>query len=215
MVPQEQGYSLVSYSAFNSTHDSPFKIKCDGLFSTQFISVSTNTESEFIKKKLGLIGLPGEGGFYRETYRSEFFTTHSSTRRNKIEGSRGNTRSTISLIYYLLDGMGNFSAFHRLKSDEIWHFYRGSPVTIYVIDNMGHLTKIRLGNDISHGHKCHAIIRAGLWFGAKVDDSTSYALIGCTVSPGFDYQDFELGSRMELIRMFPRHKSIILSLTNE
>lgn len=155
--------------------------------------------------------MPGEGGFYRETYRSEFFTTHSSTRR---EGSRSYIRSSVSLIYYLLDGMG-FSAFHRLKSDEIWHFYRGSPVTIYFIDNMGHLTKIRLGNDISYGHQCHAIIRAGLWFGAKVDDSTSYALIGCTVSPGFDYQDFELGSRIELIRMFPKHKAIILSLTNE
>lgn len=176
---------------------------------------ATNTESELIKKKLSLIELPGEGGFYRETYRSEFLTTHTSARQNKTEGSSGNTRSAVSLIYYLLDGMGNFSAFHRLKSDEIWHFYRGSPVTIYVIDNKGDLTKIRLGNDISHGHQCHVIIRAGLWFGAKVDDSTSYALIGCTVSPGFDYKDFELGTRIELIRMFPQHKAIILSLTNE
>jgi predicted cupin superfamily sugar epimerase len=181
----------------------------------QSIWISTNTESEFIKKKLKLIELPGEGGFYRETYRSKFSTTHASARQNKIQRSQCNTRSTASLIYYLLDGMGHFSPFHRLKSDEIWHFYRGSPVTIYVIDNKDHLTKTVLGNDIGRRQQCHFIIRAGLWFGAKVVESTSFALIGCTVTPGFDYKDFELGKRRELIRMFPKHKAIILSLTNE
>ena len=113
-------------------------------------------------------------------------------------------RSTVTLIYYLLDGRGHFSAFHRLKSDEIWHFYKGSPVTIYVIDNEGNLTYIRLGNDISHGEQCHVVIRAGLWFGARVDDSTSFALIGCTVTPGFDYKDFELGTRSKLIADVPK-----------
>jgi predicted cupin superfamily sugar epimerase len=159
--------------------------------------------------------LPGEGGFYRETYRSKFSTTHTSSRKNKIKVSQDDTRSTVTLIYCLLEGKGHFSAFHKLKSDEIWHFYRGSSVTIYVIDNKGHLTRITLGNDISHGEHCHAIIRAGLWFGARVDDITSFALIGCTVTPGFDYKDFELGTRSKLIRMFPKHKATILSLTNE
>jgi uncharacterized protein len=159
--------------------------------------------------------LHGEGGFYRETYRSNFSTTHTSSRKNKIKVSQDNTRSTVTLIYYLLDGSGHFSAFHRLKSDEIWHFYRGSPVTICVIDNKGHLTQIRLGNNIGRGEQCHVIIRAGLWFGARVDDSRSFALIGCTVTPGFDYKDFELGTRNKLMRMFPKHKATILSLTNE
>lgn len=159
--------------------------------------------------------MPGEGGFYRETYRSKFSTTHTSSRKNKNKVSLDNTRSTVTLIYYLLDGRGHFSAFHRLNSDEIWHFYRGSPVTIYVIDNKGNLTQIRLGNDISHGEQCHVVIRAGLWFGARVDDSTSFALIGCTVTPGFDYKDFELGTRSKLIRMFPKHEATILSLTYE
>lgn len=158
--------------------------------------------------------MPGEGGFYRETYRSKFSTTHTS-RKNKNKVSLDNTRSTVTLIYYLLDGRGHFSAFHRLNSDEIWHFYRGSPVTIYVIDNKGNLTQIRLGNDISPGEQCHVVIRAGLWFGARVDDSTSFALIGCTVTPGFDYKDFELGTRSKLIRMFPKHEATILSLTYE
>ena len=131
------------------------------------ISGLTNTESEFIKKKLNLIELPGEGGFYRETYRSNFPTTHTSTQK------------------------------------------------IYVIDNKGHLTRIRLGNNIEHEENCHVIIRAGLWFGARVDDSSSFALIGCTVTPGFDYKDFELGKRSKLIRMFPKLKATIMSLTNE
>jgi uncharacterized protein len=160
--------------------------------------------------------LPGEGGFYRETYRSNFSTIHTSSRKNKIKVSRDNTRSTVTLIYYLLDGgRGHFSAFHRLKSDEIWHFYKGSSVTIYVIDDEGHLTQFRLGTDIGHGEHCHVIIRAGSWFGARVDDRTSFALIGCTVTPGFDSNDFELGTRSKLIRKFPKHKAIILSLTNE
>jgi predicted cupin superfamily sugar epimerase len=88
--------------------------------------------------------LPGEGGFYRETYRSKFSTTHTSSRKNKIKVSQDDTRSTVTLIYCLLEGKGHFSAFHKLKSDEIWHFYRGSSVTIYVIDNKGHLTELGL-----------------------------------------------------------------------
>jgi predicted cupin superfamily sugar epimerase len=190
-------------------------IKCNGLFSPQTIAVLTNTELEAIKKKLNLVELPREGGFYRETYRSKFFTTHTYFRRDKSKVSQDNIRSAVTLIYYLLEGSGHFSAFHRLKSDEIWHFYRGSPVTIYVIDNKGRLTKISLGNDIGQGEQCHVIISAGLWFGARVDDSTSFALIGCTVTPGFDYKDFELGTRSKLIRMFPKHEATILSLTNE
>lgn len=78
----------------------------------------------------------------------------------------------------------------------------------------GLLTYIRLGNNIDLGEQCHVVIRAGLWFGARVDDSRSFALIGCTVTPGFDYKDFELGTRRKLVRMFPEHKAIILSLTN-
>lgn len=159
--------------------------------------------------------MPGEGGFYRETYRSKFATTHGSSRKNKIKESRKNRRSTVTLIYYLLNGRDHFSAFHRLKSDEIWHFYRGSSVTIYVIDDEGRLTQFRLGTDIGHGEHCHVIIKAGWWFGARVEGGKSFALIGCTVTPGFDPNDFELGTRSKLLRMFPKHKGIILSLTNE
>ena len=99
-------------------------IKCNGLFSPQTIAVLTNTELEAIKKKLNLVELPREGGFYREVYRSKFFTTHTYFRRDKSRVSQDNIRSAVTLIYYLLEGRGHFSAFHRLKSDEIWHFYR-------------------------------------------------------------------------------------------
>lgn len=152
---------------------------------------------------------------YRETYRSSFSTIHTSIQDNNDKKSQDNKRSSATLIYYLLGGHSHFSALHKLKSDEIWHFYKGSPVTIYIIDNKGHLTRLKLGNNIDQDEQCHAIIKAGLWFGARVDDQSSFALIGCIVTPGFDYRDFELGRRSSLIDMFPQHKSIIVSLTRE
>ncbi len=144
-----------------------------------------------------------EGGFYRETYRSkeEMIPAWSSSKRNVATG-----------IYFLLTSR-SFSAFHRIKSDEMWHFYEGGSMTVYVIDPAGILSEIVLGRDISNGESLQAVVPANHWFASRVNDGTSFSLVGCTVSPGFDFSDFELASRSDLIEQFPAHEQIITSLT--
>jgi hypothetical protein len=131
-----------------------------------------------------------EGGYYREVYRSQ----------TKLDVKGAGMRNAASSIYYLLQ-KEEFSAFHRIKSDEIWHFYAGSPLAIHVIDS-GKLGKIILGKD-----KMVAVIKAGCWFAASADKG--YSLVGCTVTPGFDYADWEIAKRKELIKEYPRYKKII------
>jgi predicted cupin superfamily sugar epimerase len=191
------------------------RTKGNSLFSSLVLLGSTNREYDTIKKKLNLVELSGEGGLYREIYRSSFSAFHTLFQNSGDMKLDVHKRSSATLIYYLLDGHSHFSAFHKLKSDEIWHFYKGSALTIYTIDDSGDLTILKLGNNIDQDEQCHAIIKAGLWFGARVNDVSSFALIGCTVTPGFDYKDFELGRRSDLIKLFPQHKSLILSLTRE
>jgi predicted cupin superfamily sugar epimerase len=176
---------------------------------------STNSLYDTIKKQLNLVELPGEGGLYREIYRSSFSAFHTLFQNNRDMKLDFHKRSSATLIYYLLDGHSHFSALHKLKSDEIWHFYKGGALTIYTIDESGDLTLLKLGNNIDQDEQFHVVIKAGLWFGARVNDISSFALVGCTVTPGFDYKDFELGRRSDLIKMFPQHRSLILSLTRE
>ena len=118
----------------------------------------------------------------------------------------------ISVIYFLLDG-DDFSAFHRLKQDEVWHFYAGSSLTLHVIDPTGSYTTVKLGLNLKAGEEPQAVIKAGWWFGATVDDTKSYSLVGCTVSPAFDFQAFEMPSRARLTGLFPQHRKIIEKLT--
>jgi predicted cupin superfamily sugar epimerase len=147
-----------------------------------------------LAKKLGLEKHP-EGGYFKETYRSETSID--------IEGYEG-SRSISTAIYYMLAG-NDFSAFHRIKSDEIWHYYAGGTVTLYAIDKDGRLSKTRIGKNGAF----QAVIKAGTWFAAALDSKRSYCLLGCTVSPGFDYRDWELGERNDLVRMYPQHRKII------
>lgn len=150
---------------------------------------------EFWIKKLDLVPHP-EGGYYREVYRSPFLT-EIKTPDDRYEDNRNPGTS----IYYLLE-KDNFSGFHRLKSDEIWHFYTGSDIIIHQIDPSGNYTKILLGT--SDPEVCHLqhIIPAGIWFSAELADKSGYGLAGCTVFPGFDFRDFELGSEKELYEQF-------------
>ena len=163
-----------------------------------------NKEVEYLKDKLDLSELPEEGGYYKETYRSDKMIILPS----EIDGER----SIATSIYYLLDGT-QFSAFHRLISDEVWHFYTGSSVTLYIISKMEILSEVKLGSNIEKGEHFQSHVKAGSWFAATVNDKSSYALLGCTVSPGFDYLDFELGDRKKLIEMYPQHRSTIERLT--
>jgi uncharacterized protein len=157
-------------------------------------------------KTLRLIPHP-EGGFFRETYRAaETIPTSALPRRY------AGRRSFSTAILFLLRS-GKVSRLHRLKSDELWHFHAGSRLTIHVISPTGHYTAVRLGRDPEHGEGLQALVKAGHWFGATVDRPSSYALIGCTVAPGFDFADFELADRGMLTARYPRHRGIIARLT--
>ena len=152
-------------------------------------------------KKLDLQPHP-EGGYYKEVYRSD-----EEIVAELLPGNRSGVRSVSTAIYYLLEG-GDFSAFHRIKSDEIWHFYDGATLIIYVIDNGGELKEYPLNKD-----NPMQIISKNQWFAAGIKDKNSYALVGCTVAPGFDFEDFEIAERGELITEYPQHSEIIQQLT--
>lgn len=151
---------------------------------------------------LGLEPHP-EGGFFKETYRSKgsvLFDGFTST-RNMSTG-----------IYFLLTS-GNFSAFHRIQSDEMWHFYSGDPLSICVIHENGELQEINLGLDLESGQVPQAVVPAKCWFASKVKDGGDFGLVGCTVAPGFDFEDFDMADRSQLIEQFPEHNELITALT--
>jgi uncharacterized protein len=158
--------------------------------------------------ELNLIPHP-EGGYYRETYRSEL-----SIALEALPPQFTGPRLVSTAIYFLLEG-NNFSAFHRLWSDELWHFYAGSPIIVHVIDPEGAHSEIQLGDDPDAGDVLQAAVKAGRWFASRVRDSKTFALAGCTVAPGFDFADFELGKRADLVRLYPQHRRLIESLTRD
>lgn len=148
-----------------------------------------------------------EGGFYKEVYRSDELINKDSL-PNRFDGDRCYCTS----IFYLLQN-NNFSAFHRIKSDETWHFYQGTSLTLYTIDNSGILATIILGDNPANGEYLQYTIPKNTWFAAHVNDKNSFTLTGCTVSPGFDFNDFELGKKEKFIQLFPQHKEIISLLS--
>jgi uncharacterized protein len=148
-----------------------------------------------------------EGGYFRRIYEAteKIDKAHLPDRYN-------GPRVFSTAIYYLLPGH-EFSAFHRLKSDELWHYYQGSPLTLYVLHSSGLLEKNKLGPNFDKGETFQISIDAGDWFAAAVEDHEAYTLAGCTVAPGFDFDDFELGRRVELVHQFPDHAGIINRFT--
>ncbi len=128
-----------------------------------------------------------EGGFFRETFRDSDQITNSSLPSRFIKGDR----SFSTAIYYLLRS-GDVSRLHRLKSSEVWHFYLGAPLTIVEWSEDNTLRETVLGSDLIAGQTVQHVVSHGVWFGARiVDSSDSFSLVGCTVAPGFDFQDFE------------------------
>jgi len=148
-----------------------------------------------------------EGGYFRETYRS----SGQIPLENLADSYSGN-RNYATSIYFLLTS-DDFSAFHRINQDEIWHFYDGSPIKLHIISNDGAYSSQLIGIDVRNGQRPQFVVKGGSWFAAEVENENSYTLIGCTVSPGFSFDDFELASRNKLIKMFPEHKKVICSLT--
>lgn len=156
-------------------------------------------------EKLGL-QLHPEGGAFAETYRSP------QTLECSDMGMPGN-RNLATCIYFLLKAANGFSAFHRIKSDECWHFYTGNAIMIYEIDENGHLQQQILGNNPENGEVFQHMVKANRWFAARVLNPEGFALVGCTVAPGFDFQDFELAVRSSLIAQYPSLSEIITELT--
>lgn len=161
-----------------------------------------NKYAKFWIKKLKLSQHP-EGGYFTNTYKSEKII--------ELYGYNG-TRSTCTAIYYLLTG-NQFSSFHIMKSDEIWHFYSGSSLTLHIIDSKGKLNRVVLGPNYNEGERFQVVVKSGCWFAASVNMKHSYSLVGCTVSPGFDYKDWKIGNRKGLKEMYPEHKKIIEKFT--
>ena len=150
-----------------------------------------------------------EGGYFRETYRS------SGTISKDILGNTFSSKRNYSTCIYFLLLSDSFSAFHRIKQDEIWHFYKGSPIRLHTINEKGDYEFVMIGNDIAAGEKPQLVVPAGIWFAAEVLNLDDFALVGCTVAPGFSFEDFELPNRQELIAKFPQHKELITRLTHQ
>lgn len=147
-----------------------------------------------------------EGGWYKETYRSrELIPSNALPERFSAK------RTFSTAIYFLLE-KGNFSAFHRIKSDECWHFYSGDPLLVYVLLPDGGLQITELGNNIAAGQVFQFVVPANCWFASKPAPSSAYCFVGCTVAPGFDFADFELADAAQLISEFPRYAGIIHEL---
>lgn len=146
-----------------------------------------------------------EGGWFRETYRS------AESLPDVALPPRFTVTHPLSTAIYFLLRRGEFSALHRLKADEVWHFYAGSPLTLHVIAPDGALSEIALGCTAPF----QAVVPAGHWFGATLEGRSvdAFALVGCTVAPGFVFEDFELAGRADLIARFPQHRALIERLT--
>lgn len=166
-------------------------------------------DAEQIISLLHLEPHPAEGGYFREIYRSKD-NIPAGTLPERYQG----TRSHATSIYYLLTSK-SFSALHRLKSDEIFHFYLGDPVEMLQLHPDGKGEVITIGTDIITGMQPQVLVPMGTWQGARLKPGGNFALLGTTVSPGFDYDDYENGIREHLIALYPGFRSHIISLTTE
>lgn len=148
-----------------------------------------------------------EGGAFREVYRSEL-TLPRTVLPLFFQGDR----NASTHIYFLL-AQGQFSAFHRIAGDELWHFYFGDPLIVYEINHNGRMITHLLGTDPTKGQSFHTVIKAGSWFASAPAAGSEYALVGCTVAPGFDFEDFELAEREALATQYSEHAAVIRQLT--
>jgi len=165
--------------------------------------VTPRTAEEWAKA-LSLVPHP-EGGWYRETWRAAESIPHGAL----PAGFKGD-RSAGTCIYFLLRG-GFPSHLHRIASDEIWHWYQGAPISVHVLEPDGTYRELSIGQDPSAGQAFQAVVPAGAWFGAE--SRGEWSLCGCTVSPGFDFADFELADRETMLVAFPDQKELIERLT--
>lgn len=144
-----------------------------------------------------------EGGYFTETYRSDWM----------VENYDGQLRSASTGIYFLIT-KGNFSAFHRIRSDEMWHFYEGSPLVVHILHE-GQYRQLEIGPVGKSKSGPQAYVPKGAWFASEVQEGGDYSLVGCTVAPGFDFADFELAKVDELLTDYPAHSDLIRKLCRD
>jgi len=161
-----------------------------------------------VKKLLGLVPHPLEGGCYIRTYESGEMLPAKVFADGRYTGPR----HTGTAIYYLLEP-DTFSEMHRLKSDEIFHFYAGDAVEMLQLHADGSGSVVRIGNDLAGGERPQLVVPRGLWQGTRLVPGGQWALLGCTVSPGFEFEDYETGGREELCAGWPRFANHIAELT--
>ncbi len=166
-----------------------------------------DTEINKIIENLDLTKHP-EGGYFKENYRSSNEIKSDSLWKGAIE-----SRCYSTAIYFLLNE-NQFSAFHRIKQDEVWHHYLGSTLVLHIIDPKGNYKSIKIGKRFSDSEYLQYVVPANHWFASEVLEKDKFVLCGCTVSPGFDFKDFEMPNREVLIKMFPQHRTIITTLTH-
>ncbi len=162
---------------------------------------------EQLKAALKLVPLSFEGGYYAETYRSEDIVPASA-----LPGRYDGPRSVGTAIYYLLEP-GTFSEIHRVSSDEIFHFYMGHPVEMLQLWPDGSCKTVIIGTDLEQGMRPQVVVPHGVWQGSRLVAGGNMALLGCTVSPGFEYSDYESGQREALVRQYSGAKELICALT--
>lgn len=150
-----------------------------------------------------------EGGYFKEVYRAG-----ELIKKEHLPDRYSGDRNYSTSIYFLITSE-NYSAFHKIKSDETWHFYYGSPLTLHVLDKEGKYSRIKIGNNPDNGEVFQYTVSRGDWFAASVDEKDSYALLGRTVAPGFLFDDFELGKREVMLKQFPEHAIEINKFTRE
>lgn len=163
--------------------------------------------AEAIINLLNLEPLPGEGGYFVETYRAD-----DALPAGVFKAHNGGPRAVSTAIYYLLTS-DTFSAMHRITSDEIFHFYLGDPVEMLQLKPDGSGGIVTIGADILAGMRPQVVVPAGVWQGVRLALGGDFALMGTTVAPGFDYEDFELGSRASLTASHPEFREMIETLT--
>jgi len=163
--------------------------------------------AEEVIRVLGLEPLPREGGYYRETYRSP-----SAIDAAGFSSGYAGRRAISTAIYYLLTP-ATFSAMHRLPGDEIFHFYYGDPVEMLQLDEDGSGRIVALGLELARGMRPQVVVAGGTWQGSRLVAGGRYALLGTTMAPGFDFQDYVEGRREELCRRYPQFTERIVGLT--
>ena len=163
--------------------------------------------AEQIIKLFAMKPLPREGGYYVETFRAA-----EKIKKAALPVNLSGNRNIATAILYLLTA-DTFSALHRLKSDEIFHFYLGDPVTMLKLYPDGSTELITLGHDILNGQKIQTLVPKNTWQGAFINGGGQFALMGCTVAPGFDPDDYQQADREELVKLYPARKELITRLT--